>query len=120
MLPEFIDQAVTPGQFFTGDALTEISGGYYDYVVSSGMLNLGSGQNLTQMKRLLVNCFGVCRIGSAVNMLSVHAPKRKRGRHYYDPKTILKFALTLTPRVVLRHDYLSNDFTVYLYRPENP
>jgi hypothetical protein len=38
------------------------------------------------------------------------------GEFYADPVEIVRFCRSLTPWVVLRHDYLAHDFTVYLYR----
>ena len=49
-------------------------------------------------------------------MLSSHAPEQSDIAHYYDPVKMLAAALDLTPTVMLRHDYLDNDFTLYLWR----
>ena len=56
------------------------------------------------------------RRGAALNMLSTWSPVQEPAQYYADPAVVLDFCGTLTSRVVLRHDYLPHDFTVYLYR----
>lgn len=74
------------------------------------------GNNAAVLRQFLRSTFDGCRKAVAVNMLSTWADWYDRGRHYYDPVRTLRHARTLTRRVVLRHDYLPHDFTVYLYR----
>jgi len=90
--------------------------GLYDVVLSSGLHNLETGTNDEDMERLLAKAWGACRIAVAVNMLSARARSRTEGRHYYEPGRFLGLAQSLAPFVVLRHDYLPHDFTLYLYR----
>lgn len=87
-----------------------------DFVVSSGMLNIETGTNQKDMALLLRKCFEASTVGCAVNMLSTQSPRRRADRHYYDPADMLNEAFSLTRHVTLRHDYLDNDFTLYLYK----
>jgi len=87
-----------------------------DFVLSSGVLNLETGSAGAAMSRLLRSAFAACRRATAVNMLSTWADWRDPGRHYFDPSRALRVARRLTPRVVMRHDYLPHDFTLYLYK----
>ena len=87
-----------------------------DFVVASGVLNLEMGNNEAVLRRFLHSTFAGCRNAVAVNMLSTSADWYDRGRHYYDPIRTMRHARTVTRRVVLRHDYLPHDFTLYLYR----
>lgn len=87
-----------------------------DYVIASGVMNLEIGNNEAAMRGLLRVCFRACRVAVAVNMLSRWADWFDEGRHYYDPIRTLRDARRLTSRVVLRHDYMPHDFTLYLYR----
>jgi trans-aconitate methyltransferase len=87
-----------------------------DFVFVSGVLNLETGANEADMRRMLRAALGACRRAAAVNMLSTWADRYDRGRHYYDPGRALRSARRLTPWVVLRHDYMPHDFTLYLYR----
>ena len=91
-----------------------------DFVVASGVLNLEQGDNDAAMRRFLRVCFAACREAAAVNMLSTWADLYDSGRHYYEPLRTARAARRLTRRVVLRHDYLPHDFTLYLYREPFP
>ena len=37
---------------------------------------------------------------------------------FYDPALMFDFGLTITTKTLVRHDYLDNDFTLYLYKEE--
>jgi len=87
-----------------------------DFVVASGVLNLEMGNNEAILRHFLRSTFAACRKAVAVNMLSTSADWYDRGRHYYDPIPAMRQARSVTRRIVLRHDYLPHDFTLYLYR----
>lgn len=87
-----------------------------DYVFASGVLNVEQGDNEAAMRRLLRACYGAARMAAAVNMLSTRADRFDEDRHYYVPARMLRAAQKLTRWVVLRHDYMPHDFTLYLYR----
>lgn len=99
---------------FLGDGhLPEI-----DYALSSGVANLKTPNNLKYLESVIRKMFSIAKKGAAVNMLTSYAPENKQdtGMYFYSPEQMLKFALKLTPHVILRHDYLHNDFTLYLYK----
>lgn len=87
-----------------------------DYVFASGVLNVEQGDNEAATRRLLRACFDAARKAVVVNMLSTWADRFDRDRHYFDPGRMARTARKLTRWVVLRHDYLPHDFTLYLYR----
>ena len=60
--------------------------------------------------------FSHCEQAVAFNCLSGLSQDKEPGEFPADPAETLAFCQTLTPWVVLRHDYFSHDFTVYLYR----
>jgi hypothetical protein len=86
-----------------------------DYVVGSGLFTF-TGQR--QLERTVAAMFAVTRRVVAFNTLSAWASEPADSEFHADPAKVLRFCRTLTPRVVLRHDYLPHDFTVYLYREE--
>lgn len=91
-----------------------------DYVFASGVLNVETGDNEAAMSRLLRTAYEACHLAVAVNMLSTWADWFERNRHYYDPIKMVRLARRLTRRLVLRHDYMPHDFTLYLYREAEP
>jgi len=89
-----------------------------DYALSSGIANLKTPNNLEYIESVIRKMFKIAKKGAAINMLTNYAPENKKdnGMYFYSPEQMLKFALKLTPQVVLRHEYLQNDFTLYLYK----
>ncbi len=88
-----------------------------DWIFSSGAFNLGQPEPYAYVRKHLLHFLTLARRGMAVNFLSnsTTATQRDPNFFYYDPAEILRLALDLTPHVVLHHDYLPNDFTVFLY-----
>jgi len=52
----------------------------------------------------------------AVNMLSTYVDYRDKTLSYVKPEMAFGLAKTMTPRVVLRYDYMPYEFTLYLYK----
>ncbi|MFC1563778.1 class I SAM-dependent methyltransferase [candidate division KSB1 bacterium] len=103
---------------FYRDFLAEARYPEVDYVLSSGVANVKTPNNQKYMEDVIVKMYSLCRMGVGVNMLSSYAPESKmhNGMYFYSPEEMFKFAMKLTRDVILRHDYLSNDFTLYLYK----
>lgn len=87
-----------------------------DYVVASGIFYLRKHEPFEFMKTMLARLFALCRKGVAVNTLSAWADRQEAGEFFADPLRTVEFCRTLTPWVVLRHDYHPADFTVALFR----
>lgn len=88
----------------------------FDYVVSSGMGNVRTSTNRHFIEESIRKMFALCHAGVAVNMLSAYARFHDLDSYYARPEDIFGFCMGLTNRVVLRHDYKANDFTLYLYK----
>ncbi|HEX6633300.1 MAG TPA: class I SAM-dependent methyltransferase [Usitatibacter sp.] len=104
------------GRFIAGDVLDHEPDQAYDYLVASGLFGLDSPGARERIVPTLERMFGWCRIGMAVNFLSAAYDRQVDGRIYVEPAKALNAALALTPAVRLEHNYLPNDFTLYLYR----
>lgn len=91
----------------------------FDYVVSSGIfpLETPNWQAITEEK--IRSMYQLCKIGTGFNLLSSFTLGEKAAdSHYANPLDILDFIFkNLTTRMVLRHDYMPNDFTIYIYKP---
>lgn len=103
------------GRFLVADPLGEARAlrPPYDWVLASGLFYLRDEAFMEAMVRRL---FDLCARGLAFNTLSAWAARREPGELHAEPARVLALARALAPRLVLRHDYLPNDFTVYLYR----
>lgn len=88
----------------------------FDYVVASGIFHLrpmGAYAYLESMVRQMYRC---CRLAVAFNSLSSRSPRIDADKFVADPAKVLDMSFDITSNVVVRHDYMPHDFTVYLYR----
>jgi SAM-dependent methyltransferase len=85
----------------------------YDYVVMSGIFAYA---NIVILQENVQHAFKVCSKGLAFNSLSLWATQKEENEFYADPIATLGFCSKLTKNIVLRHDYLSHDFTIYMYK----
>jgi hypothetical protein len=87
----------------------------YDYVVSFGIHCLRVERGWEILRVVTQRQFELCR-------RAAHALLTDRFRGFgpliqcWRAEEVLGFAFTLTPYVMLRHDYLPNDFSITLYR----
>lgn len=84
-----------------------------DFVFGSGLFTFS---NETGLRETVTRMYERCRVAVAFNTLSAWGGPGTAGEYLADPAATLQFCRALTPWVVLRHDYLPHDFTVYLYR----
>jgi len=88
----------------------------YDIVTANGIFYLVRDQPWLFMQQMVEAMFSLCREAVAFNSLSTWADFTNDDEFYADPTQTLAFCQTLTRRVVLRHDYMGHDFTVFMYR----
>jgi len=117
-IPELIEEAISRYSQFSGVSFSPrnfLAGTLplTDYVLVSGALNYGSTIP-GFIYQAIEHLFKSCKLGLGFNLLS---DIQDGTLVAYDPTDITAFCLTLTPLVVLKQDYASNDFTVFLYRP---
>lgn len=96
--------------------LLEQDPGRFDVVTANGIFYLLAGDAWPLMQKLIARMFECANEAVAFNSLSTFAWHQEAGEFYADPGEVLDFCLKLSPRAVLRHDYLQHDFTVYLYK----
>jgi hypothetical protein len=90
----------------------------FDYVFASGIFALKSPNWEKYTHAMLIQMFELCTVGMGVNFLSSFTPyELDKISHYVNPTDMLKFICkNLSSKVVLRHDYKPNDFTIFVYR----
>jgi len=81
-----------------------------DVVTMFGVLNFRFREfgNEIFAREMIARAFSMCRGALVVDMLSAEREASYPAEdfvYYYDPGALLAFALTLTPDVILRHDY---------------
>jgi len=105
-----------PGINFEVGNLLKCDHSLSDFVVASGIFYLRNNEPEAYLQTMVTRMYALCRKGVAFNSLSVWAPQQDEREYYADPLRVIAFCRTLTPWVVLRHDYHIGDFTVYLHR----
>ncbi|WP_424096601.1 class I SAM-dependent methyltransferase [Moorena producens] len=98
------------------DLFNEDPGGTYDLVVANGLFYLFGDNADFLMKQLIKRMYTFCSEALAFSSLSVYAKTKEAGEFYADPMQVFEYCKTLTPWVVLRHDYLPHDFMIYMYK----
>jgi cyclopropane fatty-acyl-phospholipid synthase-like methyltransferase len=88
----------------------------FDYVFLSGALNLSEDGHEKNIKKIITVIYDLANKGVAINFLSIFSDYYSPGEYYANPEFILKMAFSITSKVVLRHDYMNHDFTIYLYK----
>lgn len=91
----------------------------FDYVVASGIYNLGNSADesekffLDQFKTL----YPRIRKGFAVNFLSAFSKNKDKVSTYHEPLRLLSLCMSeFSEKVVLYHNYLPHDFTILVYK----
>ena len=90
--------------------------GPYDVVTANGIFYLLGEQAPELMRRMVTRMFELSQVATAFTTLSSWGRTKDEGEFYSDPMETVEFCRSLTPWVVLRHDYHHRDFCVYLYR----
>ena len=94
--------------------------GYYDYIFICGVFNLRVPGVQDDLQNTLITLFKHCNKGLALNALSSHTPVKDVELNFTSPEDMVKFAIEhLSPSVVLRHDRIPNDFTLFVYTSYN-
>jgi SAM-dependent methyltransferase len=88
----------------------------FDLVTANGIFYLLGDEAWPTMQEIVRRMYAVAEHAVAFNSLSSWAEDKDPGEFYADPAEVLQFCRTLTPWVVLRHDYHPRDFTIYMYK----
>lgn len=123
IVPEFIKEAkkrFPEYDFYTRDYLDKPLKKKFDVVVASGVLNSKVGNKIEYCKKAIKTMFKQAKKVFVFNMLGGYPQPENDAKSvwYADSIEILKYCLTLTRRVILRHHYNPKDFTIFMYKIE--
>ena len=103
-------------EFICGDILSHgFSIEPHDIVICNGIFYKLQWQPYSYMFRLIRKAYSLANEAVAFNCLNGHK-QSWNGEFWARPDLVLAFAMDLCPRVILRADYLPQDFTVFLYK----
>ena len=112
-LIEFCKHRWPEDNFFTANLLNDDIGQTpYDIVTLFGVLNFRFSEfnNMDFARQMIKKAFDCCKDSVVVDFLTTvkdNTYPEEDFVFYYDPCEILKFALSLTPHITLKHDYHS-------------
>lgn len=87
-----------------------------EYCIANGIFYLIQENPEEKMKEVVTHMFDISTRGIAFNSLSSLSTKQEKNEFYADPVKTFEFCSKLTSKVVLKHDYLPHDFTIYMYK----
>jgi len=92
----------------------------HDFVIASGVLNfkLKMGDNEQHIQRALDAMFRVARVAVCVDFLSTYVEFQKPDAWHTDPGWVFAQAKQLSRRVILRHDYMPFEFSLFIFRDD--
>jgi SAM-dependent methyltransferase len=90
----------------------------FDFVVASGLFNLKLTDDMYDyVYKSIDKMYELAKGGVAFNMLSNdNNISPIDGLAYYNPIDIFQYCKEKFNRVILRHDYLDDDFTIFIYK----
>jgi SAM-dependent methyltransferase len=92
----------------------------YDFVISSGTFNaaLPSGTNENHVLQALQRMHQHCRYCTCIDFLSSYVDFQKPGAYHTDPGWALAAAKRLSRRILLRHDYMPYEFSLFVFNDD--
>ena len=91
----------------------------YDYLVASGIFAHRQQKPEVYLEKTITKMFLCARKRIAFSSLSSWIKVKEKNEFYADPSRVMGFCGSITPHVVLRHDYHPVDFTIYMYKNRN-
>lgn len=107
-------------EFHTGDLFDlDPAPGSYDLVLLSGALNEALGDNGRYARAIIKRMYETCRRGVALNLLNAENSwiASRKDLQSFSPQQIKAQCQSFCADLILRQDYLDNDFTLYLLHP---
>lgn len=106
-------------RFELKDILEDRTPSRFDYVFASGTFNRRVTDGDSVVKAMVRRMYEMATLGAGFNMMSTYAKFFNEDEYYAQPEALFSFCKSLTSRVVLRHDYMPHDFTIWMYRETN-
>ncbi len=88
----------------------------FDFVLASGALTFMVENYKDVYFGMIERMFKMAKIGVAFNMLDQKLVEQDETYATYSPTEIYDYCRTFAEKIILRHDYFPDDFTVYLYK----
>jgi SAM-dependent methyltransferase len=89
-----------------------------DYITMCQVFNnkYDSVSNEEVVRKAIATALDAAQVGVSIDMLSKYVNYEEEHLNYFSPEEMFSYAKSLTRFVMLRHDYLPFDFTLFLYK----
>lgn len=84
-----------------------------DYILASGIFTFSDWKSMQIIIQKLFSCSSKA---FAFNSLQLSCGAKEKEIFYADPIETLDFCKSITSNVILRQDYMPEDFTIYMYK----
>ena len=89
----------------------------YDYVISLGFNCVKTDSNWETLIEVLEKMWRLCKKGIVYNGVSTFSEISSEKTYFVSPIKVIDYIMNnLTYKVVLRHDYMQHDFTIFVYK----
>jgi len=106
-----------PGARFEVADISQLAAGTaFDYTTAFAIHNIKVDNGLAMLERVMRQQFALSRVMAYVSLLTDRYQGFSPHLQAWRAEEILTLALSISPYVALRHDYLPNDFSVAIYR----
>lgn len=121
IVPEFVraaGESLLGAVFVCRDIFKDGLPAAADHIVMCQVFNnrFKSSDNATVIREAIRICFEATNMSVSIDMLSKYVNYEEQSLFYSDPEQMFAYAKTLTPYVVLKHDYVPHHFTLALYK----
>jgi len=116
MVPEMVEKCRLYHENYNFKAITSLEEASFfepELVVASGLFTFADDK---RFRETISQLFALTRHVLAFNSLSIWSESQASGEFHASPVSTLEYCSTLSRHIVLRHDYMPHDFTVYLYK----
>ena len=101
-------------RFDVADLMAEPGRYEADYVLACGIFHLGDQELFEATIKAI---YDSCGIAAAFTCYSTWCPEDKKDASFFaDPLKTMELCRDLTPHLILRHEYMLHDFSIYMYR----
>ena len=102
------------------DILKDIFFEIFDYVIASGIFNfkMKAQPNYDYIEEMLKKMYSLANQGVAVDFLSKYVDYEQELNFHSDPSIIIDIAKSISKRMIIRHDYMPYEFTLYLFKED--
>lgn len=106
-----------PGADLRVGDVDDFAEGEHDLVVASGIFNgvLAHATQWDHIEHTLGRMAGLCTFACAADFMSSYVDYRRDDTFYAEPERVFSIAKGLSRRVVMLHDYLPFEFSVWLF-----